>query len=132
MKSSKDFSDKRKKVSLNLFEGHLQVLDELATLTKTNRETMIDAVLSTGILSYLNYIEKTWARILKDKKYKENEVIHREIKNLLNGLKKIKSKYKWLDSNLVIKDVSSRKDLNDKTKKGLLRTLSDFGIVPKK
>ena len=93
---------------------------------------MIDAVLSTGIISYLSYIEKTWARILKDKKYKENKVIHREIKNLLNRLKKIKSKYKWLDSNLVIKDVFSRKDLDSKAKKGILRTLSDLGIVSKK
>jgi len=132
VKDSKNFSDKRKKISLGLYEDHLRVIDDLASLTKTNRKIMIDAVLSTGIISYLSYIEKTWARILKDKKYKENKVIHREIKNLLNRLKKIKSKYKWLDSNLVIKDVFSRKDLDSKAKKGILRTLSDLGIVSKK
>ena len=39
---------------------------------------------SNNIFIYYSNIEKTWARILKDKKYKENEVIHREIKKLLS------------------------------------------------
>ena len=80
----------RKKISLNLYEAQLDLIDETAKLTHTNRTNVIDALISGGFPVIFDQMEKSWNVLLisgnLDKKKKEN------ISNLLKNLQKLKRK----------------------------------------
>ncbi len=118
---------KKKKISMDLDEKVLEVIDSLAYLTKTNRTVIIEAVLTNGLFSYINFLEKTWKGYLNDK---EKSKIKNDIQKLLKDLEEIKQKNVWLSSEYYLNYLSSKKDIDDKTRKNLLDTLKNMGLIP--
>jgi hypothetical protein len=81
---------KTKKISVNINEKTLDMIDELAAIPGMTRTQMIDALVSAGFVYETEFLEKSWKKFLKDKKYIDK-------KDLLNGLlgKLGKFKEKW-------------------------------------
>lgn len=121
---------KKKKISLDLNEEFLGVIDEVANLTKSNRNTIIEALISRGIFPYFNYLEQVWKRFLDEGRYKENKRMEEEITRLIKDLGKIKSKHQWLNSDYYWEMLLSKKNLDEETKKGMIRLLQDIDLVP--
>ncbi len=76
-----------KKISLDLNEEILEIIDKLAKLTKTNRTVIIGALIGQGMSPYFRYLEKTWKGFLDEKKFDEKK--KKLIKETLQNLKKI-------------------------------------------
>jgi len=82
--SQKPF-EKKKKISLDINESFLKIVDELAQLTKNSRGSIIEALVGQGMSPFCNLLETTWKGYLKEGKWDE-----KEIKKLLQGLKRIR------------------------------------------
>ena len=80
--------EKVKKISLDMDERFLKVIDELVKLTKTNRTLIIEALIGQGMAPFFKYLENTWKGYSNEGKWDKNV-----IKMLLQNLKKIKGKY---------------------------------------
>lgn len=79
--------DVRKKISLNVNVALLDLVKDLAKLTKTNNTLVIESLLVKGIYPLLQLFKDSWTLSListKDKDKKER------LQNLLNELKKIR------------------------------------------
>ncbi len=79
----------RKKISLNVNVALLDLIRDLAKLTKTNNTLVIESLLVKGVYPLFQTFKEGWASALvstKDKDKKER------VQNLLNELKKIKKK----------------------------------------
>ena len=118
---------KKKKISMDLDEKTLEVIDSLASLTKTSRTVIIEAVLTNGLFSYINFLEKTWKGYLNDK---EKSKIKNDIQKLLKDLEELKKKNTWLSSEYYLNYLSSKKDIDEKTRKNLIDTLKNMGLIP--
>ena len=79
----------RKKISLNVNVALLDLIRDLAKLTKTNNTLVIECLLVRGVSPLLQLFKDSWELTLastKDKDKKEH------IQNLLSELKKIRKK----------------------------------------
>ncbi len=79
---------KTKKISFNIEIQMLELVDDLAKLTKTNRTTVLTSLVGLGISSYVKSLRESWEKLKKsnpDKKAK--------IESLLKGLSKIENKH---------------------------------------
>ena len=79
---------KTKKISHNINEKTLEMIDELAKITGNTRTNILDAVIFSGIKSQTNFMIKSWEGFKKDKKYKE-----KIINDLLEKIRKFKKKW---------------------------------------
>lgn len=84
------FFKKKKKISFDINDRLLQLIDELANLTKNSRTVIINALLSLGIVPFFKSLEDTWKGYSTEGKYGK---IKKDMEKLLQDLKKIKSKY---------------------------------------
>jgi hypothetical protein len=82
------FFKKKKKISFDINDRFLQIIDDLAKLTKNNRTLLINSLIGQGISPSLKMFEKTWKGYL-DEGIWDKKVIGQ----LLSGLKKIKKSY---------------------------------------
>ena len=123
----KIFKSKKKKISMDISEEFLNIIDELATLTKSSRTAILEAVISRGIFPYFNLLENLWKNYLKEEK---NEKLKKRIKNLLKELKKIKSNHEWLNPDYYWEDLLSKKNLDGKTKKRMIKLLHYLNLMP--
>jgi len=80
-----------KKISLDMDKEILQIVDELASLTKTSRTVIIGALIGKGMSPFFKYLESTWKGILIKRDSDEKK---KKIKELLRDLKKIEVS-KW-------------------------------------
>ena len=119
--------EKKKKISIDLNDECLQVIDELAKLTKNSRTVIIEALIFRGTFPFLEYLEKSWKKFLDEGKYKK---IEEEIKGLIKDLKKIKSKHTWLNPDYYWEALLSKKTLDKETKKNITDFLQDINLVP--
>ena len=62
-----------KKISLNMNDEILEIMDSLAEITKTNRTVVIGAVIGKGLSPYFKYLQETWKEYLKDKNLEEKK-----------------------------------------------------------
>ena len=76
-----------KKISLDLNEEHLEIIDELAKLTKTNRTVVIGTLIGQGFSPFFRYLESTWKELLNNKNIDNKKKT--KIQELLKDLKKI-------------------------------------------
>lgn len=118
---------KKKKISFDIDEEFLRIIDELVNLTKCSRTVIIESLISQGMIPFFNYLENTWKRILDEGRYKEHEKMEKGIEKLLQNLKKIKSKYVWLNPSSW-KKLLSKENLNEKEKKEIIKFLQDNGF----
>lgn len=82
----------RKKISLNISVEVLNLVEELAKLTKTNNTLIIESLLVNGFPTLIKEFKTSWVTLAgntKDKKRKEM------INNLLEELKKITEKEEY-------------------------------------
>lgn len=79
-----------KKISMNLNEKTLEMIDELAQIPGINRSQMVDALISAGFVYQTEFFEKAWKNFLKDKKYSDKQD---SLKSLLKKLEKFKEKW---------------------------------------
>ena len=82
---------KFKKISLNMSDEILEIIDSLAKITKTNRTVVIGAVIGKGLPPYFQYLRESWQGYLKDKSLdeKKKKVISQALMDL-NNLEKNK------------------------------------------
>lgn len=79
----------RKKISLNVNKSILNLVEDIAKLTKTNNTLVIEALLVKGISPLFQQFKHSWTAMsieTKDEKKKE------QLKNLLEELKNISEK----------------------------------------
>lgn len=62
-----------KKISLNMAEEILEIIDSLADITHTNRTVVIGAVIGKGLSPYFSYLEESCKKALKDKNLEEKK-----------------------------------------------------------
>jgi|WetSurMetagenome_2_1015567.scaffolds.fasta_scaffold69133_2 hypothetical protein len=79
--------DNMKKISLDVNEEILKIIDELVKLTKTSRTTVIGSIIGKGLSPTFRYFEMEWQRMLNEKTF--NETKKKLIKKKLQDLKKI-------------------------------------------
>ena len=60
-------SIKKDKITLNLEENTVAMVDELAEISKTNREMMICALIGKGIKELVEDMSKSWEKIAAEK-----------------------------------------------------------------
>ena len=84
--------EKVKKISLDMNEEILDIVDDLAKLTKTNRTVIIGSLVGQGFSPFFRSLENNWKNLLKDKSIGNEK--EKKIKELLNNLKKIEIS-KW-------------------------------------
>lgn len=75
-----------KKISLNMNDEILEIIDSLAEITKTNRTIVIGAILGKGISPYFRYLQESWQEHLKDKSLdeKKKKIISKALEDLKN------------------------------------------------
>lgn len=83
-----DYKIKTKKVSFNAEVQSLELVDDLAKLSKTNRTVVLMVMLGLGIPSYIKHLRKNWTKLKKTRPEKLQR-----INELLKGLSKIESKH---------------------------------------
>lgn len=120
------FVKKKKKVSFGVNEEFLQVIDELASLSKNSRSVIIESLIVWGMFPYFKFLESSWKRFLDDGNYKKLEEV---IGDLLKGLKKIKSKHRWLNSDYHWEALLSKGNLDEETKKGMIRLFKAMDLM---
>ncbi len=81
---------KTKKISHNLNEKTLEMVDGLSKITGTTRTQMLDAVIVSGIKAQVNYMIKYWERYKKDKNFEGKK---EKIGELLEKVKEFKKKW---------------------------------------
>lgn len=84
--------DNMKKISLDVNEEILDVIDELVKLTKSSRTTVIGGLIGKGMSPYFRYLESTWKGFLDEKKFDEKK--KKLIKETLQDLKELEMN-KW-------------------------------------
>ena len=83
--------EKKSKISYNVYEKTLEMIDELAEILGITRTQMLDFLIVSGTKSQTNYMIKIWEEGAKDKKYQEKEKqdkIKKKIKQLEDFKKK--------------------------------------------
>lgn len=81
-----------KKISLDVNEEFLEIIDDLVKLTKTSRTVIIGALIGKGMSPYFRYLESAWKEFLNEKKFDEKK--KKLIKEVLQGLKNLEIS-KW-------------------------------------
>ena len=79
-----------KKISHNINEKTLEMIDEMSKITGMTRTQMLDAILFSGVKAQTNFMIKSWEVFKKDKKLKAKR---EKIEELLGKLKKFKEKW---------------------------------------
>lgn len=88
----KAFADvKIKKVSFNINEKTLQMVDELKRIYETDRTNTLGSLIMSGIKAQIEFTEKMWKKWLTDKEYSDKKIL---IKKKLEEIKKFKNKWK--------------------------------------
>ena len=113
----KIFKNEKKKISMDISEDFLKVIDKLANLTKNSRTTILEAVISRGIFPYFSLLENLWKDYLKEER---TEKLKKELKNLLRELNEIKSNHKWLNPDYYWENLLSNKNSDEETKKRMI------------
>ena len=122
-----DYSNsKKRKISLDMNKEFLEIIDEIANLTKTTRTTIIEAVISRGIFPYFDFLKNFWEDTLKEEK---NERVKDGIKKLLDDLSKIKSNHEWLNPDYYWEMLLSKKS-DEETKKRMAKLLKYLNLMP--
>ena len=81
---------KKKKISHNINEKTLEMIDEMSNITGTTRTQMLDAIIFSGVKAQTNFMIKSWEIFKKDKKF---EAKKEKIEELLGKLKEFKKKW---------------------------------------
>lgn len=79
--------EKVKKISLDMNEEILEIVDDLAGLTKTNRTVVIGSLVGQGFSPFFRYLESTWKVRLKQKNIDQEK--KKKVRELLQNLRKI-------------------------------------------
>jgi hypothetical protein len=82
---------KTKKISYNIHEENLKMIDELAKIVGMTRTQILDALIVSGTKAQVNYMIGVWAVLKRDKKYKDKK---KRVNELLKKMIEFKSKWK--------------------------------------
>lgn len=91
MKTNQKYLDllgkmKSKKISLNIEEKTLDLVDDLAKITEANRTVILLTLIGQGISPLVQFLEKEWNRYEKEKKADPKKI--KEMKTKLASFKK--------------------------------------------
>lgn len=85
---------KTKKISCDINEKTLNMVDELAKIQNLSRSKILDVLLFAGVVTHINSTIEEWNRMkkdgLKDLVHKENE---KEIEEVIKKIEKFKKKW---------------------------------------
>lgn len=81
---------KTKKISVNINEKTLEMIDELATIPGITRTQIIEALMVAGIIYQTEFFEKSWKKFAKDKKYADKKD---QLNNLIEKIERFKKKW---------------------------------------
>jgi len=79
-------------VSFNLDQRIIDLIDEVADTTKTNRTAIVTAIFKDGLPNYLDFLLKEWNSLLDNPKYGDKKDT---IQSCIKSVKKIKEKVYW-------------------------------------
>ena len=79
-----------KKISHNINEKTLEMIDEMSKITVMTRTQMLDAILFSGVKAQTNFMIKSWEVFKKDRKFENQKV---KIEELLGKMKEFKKKW---------------------------------------
>ena len=83
-------STKIKKISYNINEKTLEMIDELAKITEVDRTRILDAITFSGVKAQTNFLIKGWEKLRKDKKFEDKK---QKIDRLLKKIREFKKKW---------------------------------------
>lgn len=86
---------KRKKISLDINEKNLEMIDELAKILGVKRSKVLDSLIICGVWADVKYCIQIWENMKKkktSKEYKDKEK-REKIEKLIGELKKFKKKW---------------------------------------
>lgn len=82
---------KIKKVSFNINEKTLKMIDELKQVYETDRTNALGSIIMSGIKAQTSFTEKMWKKWLKDKEFADRKkLLNKKIKEI----EKFKKKWK--------------------------------------
>ena len=81
---------KRKKISCDINEKTLEMVDEMSRILKVPRSRAIEVFLTGGIITHVNLSIKEWE---KEKNKKEYETKKADIEKMIDDIKKFKKKW---------------------------------------
>jgi hypothetical protein len=85
---------KRKKISYDILEYHLTMIDELAKITSCTRAQILDTLLFPGMRFEVEFMIKSWKKVVASEKGK-NRVIQEKIRKLLKDTEDFKKKWEF-------------------------------------
>ena len=80
----------KKKISYNINEKVLEMIDEMAKITGLNRTQILDALMFSGIKAQINFMIREWEKLLKNKEYESKK---KRIEEMLGKIKEFKKKW---------------------------------------
>lgn len=87
------FFEKKKKISFDINDNLLNLIDEVARLTSNSRTVIINSMISEGVSPFFKTMEEVWKKYIEDYKGKSSEEIKKRMKKLIEDLKKLKESY---------------------------------------
>jgi len=84
--------EKKKKISFDITEEMLEMLDKWAKITHNSRTSMINALIGAGVFPLMQTFEKTGKEHLSKKGL--NAKVKNSMKEMLSNLEKFKKEYK--------------------------------------
>ena len=82
---------KRKKISYDILEQNLIMVDELAKIVSCTRAQILDSIIFPGTISQTDLMIKTWEKWVKDKNIEKKK--KEKLKKLLKETKEFKKKW---------------------------------------
>lgn len=87
------FFEKKKKISFDINDNLLKLIDEVSKLTGNNRTVILNALISEGVSPFFKTMENVWKGYLEDYKDKWDEGMKKNMRKLIEDLKKLKESY---------------------------------------
>lgn len=87
------FFEKKKKISFDTSDKFLEIMDKLVKLTYNSRTVIINALIGSGMSPFFKMLEDTWKKYLKEHGGKLDEKIKKNLRKLIEDLKKLKEEY---------------------------------------
>jgi len=82
---------KRKKISYDILEQNLRMIDELAKIIGCTRAQILDSIIFPGTISQTDFMIKTWETWIKIKNTEKEK--QEKLKKLLKETKEFKKKW---------------------------------------
>ncbi len=93
----KNFFEKKKKISFDINDKLLEIIDKMVKLTSNSRTVIINALISSGLSPLSKTMEDTWKNYLKEYEGKLDAGTEKSLKKLISDLNELKKEYELIE-----------------------------------